>query len=333
MEDEERDAPRERPTRAWYRVAFVATAMLLVAIIVTLPFSLASVVDDVLGPATGKVYPLMQDPRVGTAPTSSRLHLAVTAIDETQLRATIRVSGHHVCPAPCETRQRLLFVSVAPDDAEAEGLPPGATFLLPAAGGAVSESFHLPLRGFPIRYPFDSYDLTLAIALQHVLPDGRAETLSPDRTRRELSLSVQELLPSQIMSAPVPVDPKSVHTESNPLEFAGVWGVSFERPRYLRVLTLMLVVLTGAAATYSVFLRPLADLVVNAGALVVGIWGIRAILTPGNLYYLTAVDLALSTVILFLLGAITVKALMLSHDRGQLNILRRPLRRRGVRGR
>jgi len=59
MEDEERDAPGERPPRAWYRVAFVATAMLLVAIIVTLPFSLASVVDDVLGPATGKVSPLM----------------------------------------------------------------------------------------------------------------------------------------------------------------------------------------------------------------------------------------------------------------------------------
>jgi len=51
--------------------------------------------------------------------------------------------------------------------------------------------------------------------------------------------------------------------------------------------------------------------------------GDRAILTPGNLYYLTAVDLALSVVIIFLLGAITVRALMHIHDRAELRLLRR----------
>jgi hypothetical protein len=31
---------------------------------------------------------------------------------------------------------------------------------------------------------------------------------------------------------------------------------------------------------------------------VLGVWGIRAILTPSNIYYITAIDLALSVVII-----------------------------------
>jgi hypothetical protein len=46
-----------------YRLGFAVTAMLLLAIAVTLPFSVASIVDHVLGPATGKVFPLMKHPR------------------------------------------------------------------------------------------------------------------------------------------------------------------------------------------------------------------------------------------------------------------------------
>jgi hypothetical protein len=80
--------------------------------------------------------------------------------------------------------------------------------------------------------------------------------------------------------------------------------------------------LIAAAAGYAVFMRPLQDLVVNSGALVLGVWGVRSILTPGNLYYLTTVDLALSIVIIFLLGAITVRALMFIHDKGDMKLLR-----------
>ena len=94
------------------------------------------------------------------------------------------------------------------------------------------------------------------------------------------------------------------------------------------MLAVLLVLLIASAAAYSVLLRPLADLIVNSGAVVLGIWGVRAILTPGNLFYLTAVDLSLSIIILFLLGGLTVKALMHVHDKGEMRILRRPPRPR-----
>ena len=77
--------------------------MLMLAIIVTLPFSLASVVDDMLGPA-GRVFPVLRVPPAEIAPAHSRLHLAVTNVDEVQLLATLRISGHRVCGAGCPRR-------------------------------------------------------------------------------------------------------------------------------------------------------------------------------------------------------------------------------------
>lgn len=304
--------------------------MLLLGIVVTLPFSLASIVDDVLGPATGRVFPLLKQPRSQMEGSFTRLHIAVTGIDETRLLATLRVSGHHTCPAPCGWQDRVVLVSLASDDGDAEGLPPSAALTLPASTEGVSKAIELPVRGYPIRYPFDQYDFVLAVALQRIYPDGRVETLSPAETPRHLSLSLQELLPSQLMSSPQPVDAAALRAPDDPLPYAAAYAVTFERPRYLRVLAVLLVLLIASAAAYAVLMRPLANLVVNSGALVLGVWGVRSILTPGNLYYLTAVDLSLSMIILFLLGGLTVKALMLAHDKSGLSFLRRPRRlRRG----
>ena len=42
-----------------YRIAFFVTALVVLGLIVTLPFSVKTVVDDVLGPATGRVIQLI----------------------------------------------------------------------------------------------------------------------------------------------------------------------------------------------------------------------------------------------------------------------------------
>jgi hypothetical protein len=76
--------------------------------------------------------------------------------------------------------------------------------------------------------------------------------------------------------------------------------------------------LVTAAAAYAVFLRPFQDLIINAGGLILGIWGIRGILTPSRVQYVTAVDLSLAVVIIFLLGAITLRALGFFYQRSEL---------------
>jgi hypothetical protein len=113
-----------------------------------------------------------------------------------------------------------------------------------------------------------------------------------------------------------------VRASDDPLEYGHAFEVQFERPRYVRVLAVMLVVLIAAAAAYSVFLRPLHDLVINSGALVLGVWGIRSILTPSGVDYMTSVDLALSLVIIFVPGALAIRALVFVHDEAELRIFR-----------
>jgi hypothetical protein len=318
-----------------YRLAFFVTALVVLALVVTLPFSVKSIVDDVLGPATGRVIPITpREPGVPDTVMADRLrsrdqnytklHLAVTSIDEVQLLATIRVSGHHRC-AGCAWNRRVLLVAISDDDAEADGLPPSTAITLAAGDVEVSETVQLPLRGHPIHYPFDRYRMILGIAYQRVYPDRKLETLLAAQTGDHLFLSLQELLPRNIMKGPFPVDRDRARTSDDPFAYAEAFAVTFERPPYLRALAVMLVILIAAAAAYSVFLRPLHDLVVNAGALVLGVWGIRGILTPSSIGYVTAVDLALSLVIIFVLGALTIRALMFVHGEAQLALLgRRP---------
>ena len=303
-----------------YRVAFAMIATLVLFILVVLPFSVASVVEDILGWAEGRVFPLSVAPHSSAAATHTSLHIAVVAVDEVQQLATLRVSGNHICRTACTWSDQVLFFAVAEDPPDPEGLPPSASLTLPPTAVAVTQTLQLPLRGQPIHYPFDTYELWLGVVLQRVFPDGSEQPLTRAEAAGHLFLTVQEQLPRQSMSPPVFVDPQSVGGQSGPYEYLHVAELTFARPLYLRVLAVLLVLLVTAAAAYAVFLRPLHELVVNSGALVLGVWGIRSILTPGNLYYVTAVDLSLSVVILFLLGAITVRALLFFHERSGLRL-------------
>src|SRR5262245_3526551 len=308
-----------RPLR--YRIAFFVTALVVLCVVVTLPFSVKSVVDDVLGPPMGRAIRITTSDPDQMEPLHTKLHLALVAIDETQLVATIRVSGHHQCPQ-CAWSQRVLFVAIAADADEAAGLPPSASLTLTPDDVEASMTFQLPVQGHPIHYPFDEYQLVLGIVLQRVFPGGVIETRTPEEAQRHFLLTIQELLPRQMMVGPTMLDPRSVRAADDPFTYAEAFHVLFKRPRYLRVLAVLLVLLVAAAAAYSGCLRPLNDLVMNVGALVLGVWGIRSILTPGNIFYITAIDLALSVVIIFLLGAVTVRALFFVHDQADLGLFR-----------
>ena len=314
---------RERRARQFrFRIAFFLTALVALSIVVTLPFSVKSVVDDVLGPVTGRVVKITRDRPDASHRNHTKLHLAFVSIDETQLIATIRVSGHHICVA-CDWNDRLLFVSVTQDDLDADGMPPSVPVTLSQTNAEISEVIQLPIRGHPIHYPFDRYSLIVGVVMQRLRADSPPQTLSATEAKGHLFLSLQELLPRQTMLGPFMLDRASIRAPDDPFEYVEAFEVKFERPRYLRVLAVMLVLLIASAAAYSVFLRPLHDLVLNSGALVLGVWGIRSILTPANLYYITAVDLALSVAIIFTLGAITVRALIYVHDEAGMDLMRR----------
>lgn len=323
--------PRVGPPRppARYTVAFAVVAVFLLFVLVLLPFAVASVVEDIADPQSHRVFDLTPDgPR---PPSRTHLNLDVVSVDEWAGTVTLRVTGQHICANPCAwTAMRVSLVSVPEQYAQGQGLPPAVEVLFPAERAQpVNQTVTLPVNGEPVRYPFDRYGFTLGFLVGYVYPAGAAPPPGPpdQPAGQPLFASLRSTAPRMTVSAPAAVGPAELAARDVQLGFTAAVRMTFSRPVYLQVLTVLLVLLVTAAAAYAVFLRPLQELVVNSGALVLGVWGIRAVLLGAAVPGLTAVDLALSVVILFLLLALTARTALYLSARGGVRI---PMGRRAA---
>jgi hypothetical protein len=323
----ERDIVATKPPsdrRGLFLGAFLLIGAILAGMAIALPLALTSVLDDVVQPPESAVYPVVLASDAPVAATNARLHLAIVDLDEARLLATLRVSGHLACEQACGFAERVVLFSLGTNEALTAGMPPSASVDFSTSQRLISSTVTLPLRGNPSRYPFDTYDLRLAVGMARVYSDDNVQPLSRADAAGHLFLTLQEQLPRENLQPPTALDPMAGEEAGDIMPYLALVDLAFERPVHDRVITILLVVLIAAAAAYAVFMRPLHDLVINSGALVLGVWGIRAILTPGTAYR-TIVDTALSAVILFLLGAITVRALQFCYSRAGLRL--RPTRR------
>jgi len=225
---------------------------------------------------------------------------------------SLRITGQHLCSGACNWSDSLLFVSVPQQFASGQGLPPAQEVDFPRQHAQpVNQTIQLPVYGEPVQYPYDAYHFALAILVRHVADDG--SDVPMDATQlpgQQLFLSLRMQAPRMLVSTPRPLSAQVIAAQGKGAPYVLTAGMEFTRPLYLQVLAVLLVLLVTAAAAYAVFLRPLDDLVVNSGALVLGVWGIRAILLGTSVPGFTAVDLALAVVILFLLVALTLRTLL-----------------------
>ncbi len=323
----EPDADAKTKSHTAQRIGFSAILLLLVVIAVVLPLAVSSAYASF---ATAQSDQRFSFTPSGTphAVTYNRLRLRVIGLDEWGGQATIQVSGAHICNPTCDHDARFLFVSVPLQNARQEdGLPPAGTVNYPPDAVESSADIKLPVTGNSILYPFDSYRLRLGVVMVRVFNDKTTQILTPKEADGHLFLTLRTHVARLDMDKPLTVDPASVRPNNSPYQYLYVEDLTFERPLYIKVLTILLVLLVSAAAAYAVFMRPFDQLVLNSGALVLGVWGIRAILLGTSVPGITAVDLALSVVILFMLVAITVRAMQYLARVGQVSM---PHRRRRV---
>jgi hypothetical protein len=292
--------------------------LLLLALV---PFAISSAVVDAIGVPERHVYPISEAPRSSAAASHVDLHVNVTAIDSLQRMATLRVSGSQTCQPACGWSDKVVLFSLADQASGAAGLPPSASVTLPPTSAEVSQTVQLPTDGLPIHYPFDTYKLLLGVAVQRVQPDGTQQTLMPAQVAGQLVMTLQAEVPGLTLAPPVRVDPGSVRGDLDQYQLLYVSQLAFFRPPYLWLLSVLLVTLAAASAVYAVFMRDLKDLIVNSGGVILGLWGIRSVLTSGGPSIVTLVDLWLSTVILFLLGAMTARTLWFVFKRAELDLL------------
>jgi hypothetical protein len=303
------------PPQGRLRLALLVTAVLVAAVLVLLPRTLLSLVTELLGAPVQTLYEVTPERTIVAVRPERRTQSAINAnivvagIDEATRLATLRVSGNRACSPTCPAR-KLVFFAVQDDAAERRALPSSATVTLAENRALLSDTVHLPVRGQPTLYPFDTYQLWLGVAAFEEEPDGTEHPLRSDEMDRNLQVTLQEDLGRLDMAAPVWIAPDRVHADGDPVSFLYVFGLSFHRPEYLKELTVLLVVLIALSACFAVSLRPVHDLFLGIGGVILGVWGVRNMLVQGTLPYVTAVDLALLGVILLLLLAVAVRAVL-----------------------
>jgi hypothetical protein len=278
------------------------------------------------------------EPGAAVAPVAGNvLNVAVIDLDEAAGKLVLAVSGNRTCVGPCPA-SHLTFLAL--DDAsDRRGITPFVRLGLAEGEAVFSEQVELPIRGTPTRYPFDTYHIRLGFGAP---PPGRegagqmpvsiavatpvAAPLGPERTAPGettmaglagadgfgpglapgLAATLQNQLVQFAMAPPDVVDAMPA-PGADAFDIRQVLDLTFRRPTYLPVLTVLLVVLVAASSTMSLFTQAIDSLLLGVGGLILAVWGVRSVLSPQLLPLVTAVDLALLLVILFLLLGLSIR--------------------------
>jgi hypothetical protein len=188
-------------------------------------------------------------------------------------------------------------------------LPPSADIVVPPKTGSYSFTFDLPLQGTPQRYPFDTYTLVLGVAASLTLPNGMSVPVDAQVIKqKQVSVTVDNHVTRLEMDPPLPVDPAAARSPSDPISFLVVDQLVWYRPLYLRILTVLLILLISASSVLALSMRTLSELLLGIGGIILGIWGVRAIVVQTTLPEVTIVDLMLAFVILVMLLTLSVRA-------------------------
>jgi hypothetical protein len=300
------------------------TTVLVLVILALLPLAVRSM-QDVLGRGPDPLYDLATGAVV--TPTLVRaaqadetyVNLGLVDLNADTGQITLAVSGNRVCETACPSLA-LTFLALDDDADQRRGLPPLTTLTLSPSDRLFSQTVQLPVRGLPSLYPFDQYQLWLGVGGVATLPDGSHMEIRPETVSGHAMVTLQNRIPEMIMAPPAPINPTRVRATTDPFGFLAVQALTFARPAYLQVLAVVLAILITISAALALFTRRIDELALGIGGIILGVWGVRSVLTPQALGTITAIDLALSWVILLLLLGLALRAVLHFHRHSDLPI-------------
>lgn len=320
------DSPR-RQSRRWHRVAFFFTIVLIVSVVVALPFAIGSMLDTVFGRSVDQFYdletgrPMTATEAFGGEDDRTYINLTLTSLAMDTGLVTVLVSGHRECTGECPD---LDLVILSLDESPVRrGLAPSAELQITEPVEVFTQQITLPVAGNPSLYPFDSYTIRLAVGGYAISSDGTRTMLTRENYSQNAEISVQDQITALVMAPPKVFNLPAVPDNDDLLVPIEGQELVLTRAAYLRVLTVLLVMLIGISGILALLTRSIDDLLLGIGGLILGVWGIRSVMVPQPLPTLSLVDISLSGVILLLLIGLAVRAAAHFHRRGELPSLRR----------
>jgi hypothetical protein len=317
-----------------YLVSFILTLIVVVLVLGMLPSTAISMIQELRTQAEGQLFDMFTGEQVplnsAVTPHATFINVTVTNIDEASMMASLTLSGHRECPVACP-ETTATFYSIGNDAARRRGQPPSASVTVPADEGNYTYQVDLPIRGKPQRYPFDDYTLLLGVVVDNTFPGGITMPVTRAEVASHLvSFTLEDLVTRLDMVPPRTVDPAAVRSPNDPTDFMLVDELQWQRPRYLRILTVLLVLLISASGIFALGLRSLHELVLGIGGIILGIWGVRSVVVQSPLPDVTLIDLVLGFVMLILMLALAVRAARYFYLRSGLVQWRAARRARGA---
>jgi hypothetical protein len=303
-----------------YRLALILIGLLAVGVIVAIPLALRSIASTWFGEQQPILYDLVANAPVApvvtgpAAPDRSDFTLAIVNLDPMTSEATLAVSGNRICTTNCPQFD-VTFFALDDNATERRGFPPSASLTILPTDRIFSEAVTLPVRGQPSLYPFDTYDLWLGFAIIVTGPGGQTISINRDLVQSRSRVTLQNQVPTLNMDPPREIDPASVAEPSDPYRLPVVVGLHFARPDYMKILAVVLIALIAVSGAMGLAMRAIDDLVLSIGGIILGVWGIRTILINQPLPGVSAIDVALSFVILFLLLGLMLRVIRYLYQR------------------
>jgi hypothetical protein len=277
---------------------------LVVITVAMLPLALTSIGESIHTGGASRSYQLWS-PAHETGEWTN-LNLSAIDLDEVNKEVTFQVTGFHDCSARCTQDERVQFFSIAGNPARSLGPPPSDEVTLPKDSGEVDTQVTLPVSGDLTDYPFDKYRLVLGVAFSSVSASGVQTPIRLAQARHALAFSVDDEVSRTTLSQPVTSVPRGYDTTG--FSYDAVVSLTFHRPTYLWIVTVLLILLIMLAEAYAVLLRPFDQIIPTIGGLVLGVWGVRSLLVGSYPPDSTGVDLVLEGTILVLLLVFAIRA-------------------------
>lgn len=328
--DETEDAlPRE--DHRWPRLGLLTTVLLIAGVVVALPFAFASMQTELLGRQQETLYEFPSGEAI-TVATAARMalgesfyNLAATDVNEAGGTLGVALSARRDCSAGCAA-VRVVVAALGSNAPLRQGLPPSVVVNLGATDSTYAGAVSLPIEGWPSLYPYDSYSIRLGVSSGIVGPDGNVTPATAADLQGTVLGTIQNASADFFMDPPRPLDPATVAHADDAGHYLGVMELTFRRPLYLRVLAALLPLLVALSTGLSLVTRNVNDLLIGVGSLVIGIWGVRAVLVPSGYPVVTTIDLSLSMIILLMLLALAIRSARQFHRRSALPALPAPPR-------
>ena len=299
---------------------FLAALVLVLGVLGSIPSALNSILVDIRHPDHEFLEFTPKD--LSPAGTYSRLEVAVFAVDEVAHTVSMLVSGYHYCAKDCEDyTDRIIFYQIDENDSKANSMPASASVILPHSGSEISALITLPLRGSVLKYPFDYYHIGLGVVIERTGADKKPKVLTPEETKGQLLITLDEQIARLHMTDLRVIDPTTVKPAKAEFEYANAVIMYFERPVFLKIVVTILVLLTVIVALYTMVTQPFDQLVLNSGAVILGIFGARSLVLSGFPSDVTLIDTIFSIVVLYNLTVLIFRGMNHFHRTGNLNIL------------